>query len=255
MIEILVIAALMVLLTAGATAATIGLASLCLWVWQRLQSTMTLPVTDNRILYWPALVAVIWPLLLALLWLLYALLWLPILSDLLFLIFGGTLASLWALSGLVACRIVFQSVIARSWRRGLSVLVLPVTVLLALVYLPAFLKENYTARDYAQFFFRYSSYLSEIEKRPSTEPQFIVWMWGVYDDFGVLYDETDQIASDHPSEAWKKKAENEGVICCRHRHIIGHFYFVGLDMSRGDVRHDVMRGYDLYKSGRIAPGH
>jgi hypothetical protein len=50
---------------------------------------------------------------------------------------------------------------------------------------------------------------------------------------GMLYDESDEIASDHPSEAWQKKAVAEGVegtgyrpftatfiwsICNNHRH-------------------------------------
>jgi hypothetical protein len=188
--------------------------------------------TENgdRILYWPVVFALVSPLLLALLWLLYALFWLPFLSDFLFFMFGSTVAGLWALSGLFSCWLIVRWAFARHWRRILSTLILPLAVLIAAMNLPLFLKENRIAIDYVRFFSQYSFYLAAVEKHPATEPRFIVWVWGewVAPDYGVLYDETDQIASDNPSEAWKKRAESEGVIRSGYRHIVGHFYFVAL---------------------------
>lgn len=146
------------------------------------------------------------------------------------------LAAMWIGSVIVASRLMIRSAAARQWRTALSTLVLPLSFLLVLLSAPWLLKEIGTAQEYAQFFIAYPSYLAQLEKRPATEPRFMVWTSGEYDPTALLYDETDEIASDHPSEAWKKKAKAKGIVCCEHRHIMGHFYWAKYD-DTDDVRH------------------
>lgn len=233
MIDVLVILVVFALLAVGATAATVGSVSLYMRVWQRLLSTITVPVADNRILYWPLALAIVWPLLLALLWLFYAVFWVPIISEIVFVMIGGVLITMWVGTVIVSFRFMKQWIAARYWRTIFSTLLLPLSFLLTITISIPLLKYNYVAIDDLQFFADYGSLLADVEKRPATEPRFMVWMWHGDDNFGVLYDETDQIASDHPSETWKKNAKKEGVICCWNRRIIGHFYFVGLDLTDG----------------------
>ncbi len=245
-----------ILLMSVATAMPIGMAWLCLRIWRRLLSTMTFRMTDNRILYWPVVLAIVWPLLLALLVVLYQVFWLPVVSDYIFVIVGLGLAAMWIGSVIVACRLVTRWAAARHWRMMLSALILPLTFLPAVVALSLVWTESGAAAPYALFFVNYGSYLAQVEKRPAGAPRFIVWTLfrGPYDDSALLYDDTDEVTSDHPSEAWKKRAVSYGVIRSGYQHITGHFYFVAVDPPKDDVRHDLMQGYDLYKSGRISPG-
>jgi hypothetical protein len=232
-VNVLLTTVLVTLFTVLVTAATIGLAALYMWIWRRLLSRMTWRLTDNRILYWPTTLAIVWPLLFALLLLLYQLFWFPLISEYLLLIIGVGLAAVWTGSAVVACRLMTQWAAARHWRMVLSTLILPLTfslVLLSSPFLtPVLWRQTDNAAEYLRFFMSYHYYLAQVEKHPATNSGFIIWM-PLYGDRGVLYDETDEITSDHPSEAWKKKAEREGVIRSGYRHIIGHFYYVWLDL-------------------------
>jgi hypothetical protein len=230
-VNTLLFTAIVTLLMAVVTAAPIAVWLVCLRVWHRLRSRMALAVTGNRVLYWPLALAIVWPLLFALLLQLYQLFPLPVISEYFFIIIGLGLAAIWVGSIIVACRLMIRWVVARQWRTVLSTLILPLTFLLALSSLPMlapFLwKETETAAGYAWFFMAYYSYMAQVEKEPANEPRFVVWMRD-YSDGGLLYDETDQVASNHPSEAWKKKAELYGVVRSSQQHVFGHFYSVRL---------------------------
>lgn len=43
---------------------------------------------------------------------------------------------------------------------------------------------------------------------------------------GLVYDESDEIASEHPSEAWKRRVGAERVEGSGYRPLYGHFYLV-----------------------------
>lgn len=240
-INAILIAALVALLMTFAVAIPIGVGYLCLRVWQRLPFTMTAAVTDNRILYWPAALMLVWPLLVVLLWLFFemsaVLLFISknfviiVLISLWFLLFAGLgLASMWVGSVAVACRLMVQWALARHWRMVLSTAILPLTFSLVLSNAPFLWKEIGTASEYVAFSVGYPLYLRRLEERTATKPWFAVWADWPYDDHAVLYDETDEIAADHQSEAWKKKAKENGVVCCQHRHILDHFYYVTVDL-------------------------
>lgn len=239
-VEVVVTVVELFLFMVVAAATPIGAGLLCLRVWQRLLSTMASPVTDNRILYWPVVLTILWPLPFVLLWVFSVILalWLlvsPFVSIIalvllyFFLMIGLGLAAMWIGSVIVACRLMVQWTAARHWRTVLSTLILPLTFSLMLLSSPFLWRETVSASNYARFFIGYRHYLAQVEKRPATEPRFVVWTSSFgYDDWGVLYDETDEVASDHPPESWTKKAEKYGVIRSGYRHIIGHFYFVAV---------------------------
>jgi hypothetical protein len=232
---------LILLLTAGLLAVAMGAVALCARVWLRLLPTITVAVTDNRILYWPAALAVGWPLVIVLLWLIFEM------STVLqfvsrnfaiitfvpwwFLLFAGLgLASMWVGSVAIACKLMIRAALARHWRMALSTAILPLAFLLVLPNVPFLWNEIGTPGEYLAFSFGYPLYLRRLEERTGTKPWFAVWADWPYDDHAVLYDETDEIAADHQSEAWKKKAKANGVICCKHRHVMGHWYYVTVDL-------------------------
>lgn len=230
-IDILAVVFLVILLMAVLTAVATAVFLLCVKIWERLRFKITSPVTDNRILYWPAAVAIVWPLLFVLLLQVCQFFWLPIISEYFLVIAGLGFVAIWAGTVVVACRLMIQWAAARQWRTALSTLILPLTFLLVLLSCPfvaPFLwKKTDNAAEYARFFVAYHSYLAQVAKEPATGSRFMVWMHD-YSDRGLLYDETDGVASDHPSEAWQMKAEVDGIVRSSQRHIIGHFYFVRL---------------------------
>ncbi len=138
---------------------------------------------------------------------------------------------LWMVSGVFAVIAAIGWVSQRAWRRLFSMLVLPATLLAVAFNAQFFWSAGRLAGDYVHLFVMYPRYLAEIEKEPTNEPRLVLFEWGggFVVDYGVLYDESDEITAVHPSAAWKKRAER--VIADRvfgHTPAIGHFYFVGL---------------------------
>jgi hypothetical protein len=232
---------LILLLTAGLSAVAVGAVALCARVWRRLLPTITVAATDNRILYWPAALGIVWPLVVALLWLFLQMLvmltfiWdnfvIITLVSAWFLLFAGLgLATMWVGSVAIACKLMIQSALARHWRMVLSTAILPLAFLPVLLNIHLLWEESVTVNEYMRFSFGYPLYLRRFEERDPTRPVFAVWADWPSDDEAVLYDETDEIAADHQSAAWKKRAKANGVICCRHRHVLGHWYYVGVDL-------------------------
>jgi hypothetical protein len=86
------------------------------------------------------------------------------------------------------------------------------------------------AGNYGHLLLMYPKYRTDIAELPAGEPRFLVWEWGGFAShgFGVAYDESDEIASDHPSKAWKEKADRHGVLGYGYPPAIGHFYFVDM---------------------------
>ena len=83
--------------------------------------------------------------------------------------------------------------------------------------------------NYVHLFLMYPVYRIEISQLPADEPRFMVWDWGpgYREDYGVVYDESDQIASDDPSGSWKERADRLGVHYGGEAPVFRHFYFVG----------------------------
>ncbi len=178
--------------------------------------------SDDRFLYWPIFAALGWPLLFALTW-----------SGSFLLAFVGAPLVLfaWAMSGCAAVLICVVWAYERSLLRLLSTVILPATALIAAINLAIVWRTGQLAGGYVHLFAAYPAYLSEISKLPTDEPRFAVFVWdGFLQIDGVIYDESDEITSDHPSPTWKERAKRAGA-----DHVFGytralnHFYFVTLD--------------------------
>jgi hypothetical protein len=216
-----------------------------------------LGTSNDRILYWPTILAVAGPAVVVLIWYSIVLTDSPISS-----LFGWLLLFLimavWALAGvgtfIVACLELF---LQRAWRRALSGLVLSLAVLVAGLNL----ETIWNAQDYAHFLLSYPSLRAEIDKMPADKPRFVVWGWRTTRnaEIGLAYDESDEISSDHPSEAWKLRANRVGVLGSGYRPLYEHFYLIIFDLSAGNAhsaKRDIEEAkltYVLYRSGRIRP--
>ncbi len=178
---------------------------------------------DDRILFWPAILAVAGPIA-------FVLAWAGPFALIMSLV-PYYVVLLWMVSGVCAVIAAVGSVYQRAWRRLLSTLVLPATLLVAAFNAQPFWDAGRLAGDYIHLFVMYPSYRAEIEKEPTNEPRLVLFEWsgGFVVSFGVLYDESDGITAAHRSAAWKKRAERVGADrVFGYTPAIGHFYFVGL---------------------------
>jgi hypothetical protein len=159
----------------------------------------------DRFLYWPLILVIVW----------------VTLSGFEFSELYGLLGWLWSAS--IAAMFCIASIFQRAWRRLLSTMILPLSVLVYLG-LPGMVG------NYVHLFVMYPVYRIEISQLPTDEPRFMVWDWGpgYRGDYGVVYDESDQITSDHPSGSWKERADRLGVHYGGEPPVFHHFYFVGL---------------------------
>ena len=181
---------------------------------------MTDAETD-RFLYWPIILTVVWPAIFIITWsgpFALIILFVPVL-----------ILILWLASGVFAIVTCVAWIHKRSWRRLLSTLVLPLSVLVAGLN-PAFVwQTGRIGGDYIHLFVMYPRYMQTISALPADERRFVVFGWGGFvRGYGVVYDESDEIASTHPSTAWKQRADQSGVVGFGYPRAVGHFYFVDL---------------------------
>jgi hypothetical protein len=177
---------------------------------------------QDRFLYWPLILTVIWPAIFVLTWAG------PFVLVVLFV--PALILILWLASGVFALITCVAWVRERSWRRLVSSLILPLSVLVAALN-PAFVwQAGRTGGDYVHLFAMYPWYMQEISALPAYRRRFVVFDWGGFFSrgYGVVYDESDEIGSSHPSEAWKERADRSGVIGFGYPRAIGHFYFIDL---------------------------
>lgn len=187
----------------------------------------------DRILYWPAILAVAGPLAVVLLWAASVSVNSGIVILICFLLLFLVVMA-WVSVGVgVAVIACLQLFFVRAWRRALSSLILPLTVLVAGLNLGTI----WNARDYIPFFLWYPSFRAEIEKIPADKPRLVVWDWQTTkgDDIGLAYDESDEIASDHPSEGWKERANEVGIRGSGYHPLYGHFYLFVVDPAAGNA--------------------
>jgi hypothetical protein len=137
---------------------------------------------------------------------------------------------LWMVSGAFAVVAAIGCVRQRAWRRLLSTLILPATLLVVASNAQFFWNVGRLAGAYVHLFAMYPRYLAEIDKEPTNEPRLVVFEWGGFvTGQGLLYDESDEIKSASPSAVWKKRAARVGADrVFSYTPAVGHFYFVGL---------------------------
>jgi hypothetical protein len=186
---------------------------------------------NDRILYWPLILAVAGPLVFLLVWISIAALGNPIILLLLISPILILIPLSWAGAGIFAVMTCIVWIYERAWRRFASTLILPLVVVLAGLNLERAWRATQTAGDYVHLYFLYPSLLADIEKLPADKPRFMVWDWAPVwtREIGIAYDDSAEIASDHPSEAWKQRAKQVGVLGYGYRPLHGHFYLVDLE--------------------------
>jgi hypothetical protein len=185
------------------------------------------PSRAARILVWPTIVACAVPVFLTLLcatpaWLIILwLFWMP----------GALVPIVWATSAVWASVLTFRALRQRLFLRGLSALVLPLTVTVCLVNFHAFTDLLIEGGDRLHFFVMRDRYAAEIASQPPTDhPRLMSWNWGGFvQSKGVVYDESDEIAAPHQSQAWRSRAEKTDLACdfMGYTPLGGHFYLVG----------------------------
>jgi hypothetical protein len=171
---------------------------------------------DDRILYWPALIAAGCPVACV------VALASPLLPSLLFLLVAVFWASAVSFT-VVSCA---EWARGRAWRRVLSGLVLPLSSLIVGINLQASWQAANTAANDIVLLASYSSYRAELAKEPADQPRFKVWQWSGAGPcfYGVAYDETDKIAS----QPWEEYDQHGKETVTSDARAFDHFYFVDI---------------------------
>ncbi len=179
--------------------------------------TIVLSAIRDRALVWPTALTFVWAVALVL-----------ICSgpfDLAF--FGGPiLLGIATLSAVPALALAVGFAIERGWPQLLSALVLPVAILITWLNLHAVWESAILAGGYAHLNAMRPFYLYRISKFPAaSRPNVTFFDWDGLTS--AVFDETDEVASSHPSEAWKERA---GLPCdvTQVNSAGGHFYVVRL---------------------------
>jgi hypothetical protein len=173
----------------------------------------------DRILYWPAILAVAFPIACVLVWI-GRLILPPMVAS--------AILTLWAGTIVLAVTLCAVWLYEQAWRRLVSTLVLPISVIAVILYLDFAWPGGQRAGDYIHLFASYPYYLDEISKLP--EPKFNVWRWSGSTpcNTGLAYDEGDTIMSDALSEDWKERTKNLRLDLHVESRAFGHFYFVDI---------------------------
>jgi hypothetical protein len=126
---------------------------------------------------------------------------------------------------------VVTTVYERAWRRALSSAIFLAVILATGVNLALAWHGGKPAGDYARFFILYPKFLADIDKLPTGQPRLMAWGWDatMTHELGIAYDESDEIASVHPTEAWQQRAKQAGIAGHGYRPLYGHFYLVDLE--------------------------
>jgi hypothetical protein len=173
----------------------------------------------DRILCWPVILAVAFPICCLLTW---------AGRSTLPQLFAPAILTLWTGAVVFAVTMCMVWLYEQAWRQFLSTLVLPLSVIAAVLYLDFVWPGDQRAGDYIHLFAAYPYYRDEISKLP--EPKFAVWRWSGSTpcNTGLAYDEGDTIASDPISEDWKEKTKNLRLDLYVESRAFGHFYFVDI---------------------------
>jgi hypothetical protein len=181
-------------------------------------------VSSDRVLYWPILLSVAWPVTLVL-------------------VSSGPLGTIdflgaplilvaWALSAVASMVLCIGWIAQRAWRRSFCTMILPVTALAAALNLGFVWWTSKELGAYVHFYAMRPFYLTEIAKLPTSEPRLMVYNWGgiFLHSTGVVYDESDEITSEHPSQNWLNRTGRTDLACRFGYMAMGnHFYLVGFD--------------------------
>lgn len=179
--------------------------------------TIVLSAIRDRVLVWPTVLTIVWAVALV-----------SICSGPVNLaLFGGMIVlGIATLSAVPALALAVGFAIERGWSQLLSALVLPVAILITWLNMHAVWQSAILAGGYAHLTLMRPFYLYRISKFPvASQPNVTFFDWDGLTS--VVFDETDEVASSHPSEAWKERI---GLPCgvTQVNSAGGHFYVVRL---------------------------
>jgi hypothetical protein len=185
---------------------------------------------EDHFLYWPAIVAFGSPIVLILTW---------VASDTGR--FEAQVAAylLWCGAAIVVFVAILIWLRRRQWRRAVSAVVLPASVLAAMFNLHFVGRASIWVGDRLELLATLPTYSREIANLPHKQgPRIATFLWrdlnlGFGLAFGyefLVYDESDEIAlpAEQRSAAWRENAGSD--LKCRLtgvEHVFGHYYFVG----------------------------
>jgi hypothetical protein len=174
--------------------------------------------SEDRILYWPFAIAIACPLAFVLAWanlFMGSLLFVPVVL----LIWAGM-----AVCAAITCVTCLQQ---RTWRRFISTLILPLTVLFATVNLGFVWRAGHILGDYVHLSALYPRYMAEVSELTGDAPRFLVWVWiGTAPcSTGVAYDDSDGLEPDGLAKVWGGRG---GLSVHSEFRAFGHFYFVDI---------------------------
>ena len=177
--------------------------------------------SEDRILFWPIILTLAGPIAFVLAWAG------PFILRMLFVPY--IVAVLWMGASVFGVIAAITWIRYRAWRRLFSTLILPLSVLVA-GFNPTFVwSSGRRAGDYAHFLVMYPHYMATISALPADQRQFVVFEWGGFIvGSGIAYDVSDETSSAHPSQQWKERAEQHGVIGSGYPRAFGHFYFINV---------------------------
>lgn len=180
-----------------------------------------LAASEDRILFWPIILALAGPAAFVLAWsgpLILRMFFVPYI-----------IVILWMSAGLFGIIAAIAWIHDRAWRRLLSTLILPLSVVVAGLNQTLVWSAGRTAGDYVHLLVMYPHYMATISALPVDQRQFVVFEWGGFIvGSGIAYDASDETSSTHPSQQWKERAEQHGVIGSGYPRAFGHFYFVNV---------------------------
>jgi len=152
----------------------------------------------------------------------------------LYMLFGiSALVLVWDVAASGAIIVAGIALRRRAWRRTVSAALFPAIVLAANWQSQNFLRFCYTVGDVVSFQFVRSFYLEEVRAKPIVDGQRIatfVWGGSLWSTNGVVYDESDEVASPPgtQSAAWRAQAYHTLLSCGDYGYWVwpagGHFY-------------------------------
>jgi hypothetical protein len=115
----------------------------------------------------------------------------------------------------------------RRWRRLVSTLVLPLTGIVAVLYLDFVWPGGRRAFDDIRLFASYPYYIAEVSELTGDAPRFLVWEWSGDGRClsGAAYDDRDELGPSMPPKIWGGRY---GVSVTGEAHAFGYFYFVDI---------------------------
>lgn len=151
-------------------------------------------------------------------------------------LFAMPLLALWAVSALIALLKAARSVLARQWRRAVSLGLFPLVFFVVCLNFMRVRDFVIDTGQYIHFRAKRADFLAEVAKLPTNEgPRLMIISWGGFlgSYRAVVYDESDEVAlpEGQRSAEWKARTAGTELSCdiVRARAVGDHFYIAATE--------------------------